>query len=182
MSSARPAPTQTDARTVARRPHAERRVATVTRLMPPTTHRPDDGAEQGALALGLDPQPGMPGVPELSLVRGGRPDLERWAARFVQAAVEVITGDRSPTQLVRSTSPRVHLEISRRARVITRTTSPAKRRRTARVQVRSVHVFCPAPDVAEAAVHLRHGERGRAVALRLEIRDDRWQCVAIQFG
>lgn len=157
-------------------------VATVTRLIPPTVPRQRGDRAQGSLALALETQPGMPRTPELAVVHGGRPDLERWAARFVQAAVEVITGDRSPAQLVRSTSPRVHLELSRRARVITRTTTPERRRRTARVQVRSVRAFCPAPDVAEVAVHLRHGERGRAVALRLEVRDDRWQCVAIQFG
>lgn len=160
----------------------DRPVASVTRLIPPTVPRQRTGSAQQALSLPLERQPGMPRTPELAVVHGGRPDLERWAARFVQAAVEVITGDRSPAQLVRSTSPRVHLEISRRARVITRTTSPEKRRRTARVQVRSVRVYCPAPDAAEVAVHLRHGQRGRAVALRLEIRDDRWQCVAIQFG
>jgi hypothetical protein len=31
-------------------------------------------------------------------------------------------------------------------------------------------------------VHVRHGARSRAVALRMERRDDRWLCTVLQFS
>ena len=54
--------------------------------------------------------------------------------------------------------------------------------RRLRSQVRSVHVFCPSPAAAEISVHVRHGERSRALAARIELVEDRWCCVALEFG
>jgi rhodanese-related sulfurtransferase len=45
-----------------------------------------------------------------------------------------------------------------------------------------VHVFRPGPASAEVSVHVRHGHRSRAIAARLEQRDGRWRCVALQLG
>ncbi|MDT7655230.1 MAG: hypothetical protein QOI36_6645, partial [Pseudonocardiales bacterium] len=39
-----------------------------------------------------------------------------------------------------------------------------------------------APEVAEVAAHVRHGERSRAVALRLEVHRGRWVCTALELG
>jgi hypothetical protein len=48
--------------------------------------------------------------------------------------------------------------------------------------VRSVHLFCPSPEAAEISVHVRHGERSRAIAARIELVSGRWCCTALQFG
>jgi hypothetical protein len=48
--------------------------------------------------------------------------------------------------------------------------------------VRSVHVFLPQPQSAEVSVHVRHGERSRAIAARLEHRGGRWVCTALELG
>jgi hypothetical protein len=151
---------------------------------------------QGTLALDLS---GMPGAPrpatELNVLPGARSnggpeqqrdcehrDVHAWAARFAQATVEVLGGDRPVTQLLRWTSAVVYFELDRRTKILARTAPAAQRPRRVRPQVRSVHVFCPSPASAEVSVHVRHGHRSRAIAARLERRQERWQCVALQLG
>jgi hypothetical protein len=143
---------------------------------------------QGSLAL-QEPAPrttpGLPETPELRLVTACSPGVEEvqvWAARFAQAVVEVLGGDRPLPQLVRWTSHRVYVELERRLTVLARTSDAGRRKRTVRPQVRSVHVFHPTPECAEVSVHVRHGERSRAIAARLELSRGRWQCTVLQLG
>ncbi len=175
-----------------RPPAAPTRWATVTRL---GQARPDLPASRqaagptvdGSLALAApSPRPAhsVPPTPELRLVTGGAggEDVQLWAARFAQAVVEVLGGDRPLAQLVRWTSHRVYLEIERRLSILARTSDAGRRMRTIRPQVRSVHVFHPTPASAEVSVHVRHGQRSRAIAARLELTRGRWQCTALQLG
>jgi hypothetical protein len=168
-----------------------RQGATVTQLCPPGL---DAGpvaiaSVQGTLALdlGLVPSalPGPP-APELSVVPGeaasDEHEVRTWAARFAQATVEVLGGDRPVSQLLRWTTRRVYLDLDRRVRILGRTSAAPQRVRTVRPQVRSVHVCQPAPDAAEVSVHVRHGHRSRALAARLERREGRWRCVALELG
>ena len=103
------------------------------------------------------------------------------AFTYAQAVVESLGGDRPLTQLVRWTTRRVYVDLDRRAQLM-RLARPATRPRTVRPQVRTVHVCQPTPECAEVSVHVRHGERSRAVALRLERRDGRWLCTALELG
>jgi hypothetical protein len=143
--------------------------ASVTRL--PAPRRAMDGsasrATDGALALAISSE--------------DRQDAEvrAWAAQFAQAAVEVAGGERPVVQLLRWTGERVYADLERRAALVSRTRGTAARR--IRPQVRSVHACRPTPDSAEVSVHVRHGQRSRALALRLERRRGRWQCVVLQF-
>jgi uncharacterized protein DUF6459 len=176
-----------------RRPPAPRdTLATVTQLSPPAA-APGDRREtvpvasvQGTLALDLDQLPREPATPELRVVPGDgsleHRELQVWAARFAQATVEVLGGDRPLTQLVRWTSAPVYADLDRRVRILGRSAPAPQRRRSVRPQVRSVHVCRPAPTAAEVSVHVRHGHRSRALAARLERRDGRWLCVALQLG
>jgi uncharacterized protein DUF6459 len=140
---------------------------------------------QGTLALDLAASAGMPRTPELRLVTGGRAapeDVQLWAARFAQATVEVLGGDRPLPQLLRWTSQRVYADLGRRVSILGRSSVVTQRLRTVRPQVRSVHVFQPTPQSAEVSVHVRHGRRSRAIAARLELESGRWQCTALQLG
>lgn len=152
-----------------------------------------DGSPRVDGSLALDPafprplERGLPETPELRLVP--HPDRDRageevraWAARFAQAVVEVLGGDRPLSQLLRWTSQRVYLELDRRLTILARTSDAGRRMRTIRPQVRSVHVFHPTPTTAEVSVHVRHGQRSRAIAARLELAGGRWQCTALQLG
>jgi len=144
-------------------------------------------AVQGTLALDLrGGQPGLPETPELDASRQSRiptvdeAEVRAWAARFAQAVVETLGGQRPVSQLVRWTAPDVHRDLQRRALLVRQAASGTRSR--IRPQVRSVHVCRPAPRSAEVSVHVRHGARSRALAMRLERRDDRWTCTVLQFG
>lgn len=147
-------------------------------------------ALQGTLALELSgdvlPLPGPPDTPELDHSRRSRleavadAEVRRWAATFAQAVIEAVAGQRPVSQLVRWTAADVYRDLDRRVSLVRR--AAEGRPRSTRPQVRSVHVCRPTPKAAEVSVHLRHGTRSRALALRLERRDDRWQCTVLQFG
>ncbi len=164
--------------------------ASVTHLAPPGRARvePEDvptASVQGTLALEVGRRPATPPTPDLRVVDGGgsgADDVNAWAATFAQAVVEVVGGDRPVAQLLRCTSARVYHDLSRRVRILARTAPAPQRRRTVRAQVRSVHVCRPSTQCAEVSVHVRHGQRSRALAVRLERREGRWTCTALQMG
>jgi hypothetical protein len=133
------------------------------------------------------------------------PHPKPWCARFVQALIEVLAGERPAVQLARWTTDGIFTEVNRRARVIAQARGPVqaighprqRQRRGAthggrtlsragsaagRLAVRSVHVSEPADGVAEAAVHVQHGNRSRAIAVRIEGLDGRWRCTALELG
>lgn len=182
-------PPPTAAQQVRRPPRPSADEATVTALGPQLVPRAPVpySHTQGTLALDLGGGRGVPETPELraplNLVSDGDGDeVEMWSARFAQAVVEVIGGDRPLTQLVRWTTRGVYRDLTRRVRIVARTSPSAQRLRTVRPQVRSVHVFRPTQSIAEVSVHVRHGQRSRAIAARLELDDGRWQCTVLHLG
>ena len=163
---------------------------TVLRLLPAPPHDPpyDDempavpAAVVGNLALAFPTQD--PTVVPLRLVppalgpapAGELPDPRSWAGRLAQAIVEVLVGSRSPAQLSAHASLPVVQQLERAAAVALR----ASRAGTRAPLVQSVQVCQPRRDVAEAAAVVNTGPRRRALALRLEVRNGRWQCTALQ--
>jgi hypothetical protein len=150
-----------------------------------STHSPAPvplASVQGTLALHYDNRVRSTTTPELRVLPGARAELEAFAHRFANAVVEVVGGDRGPNQLLRWTTEPVYAELQRRCALLARTTPGDRRVRRVRSQVRSVHVFCPSPEAAEISVHVRHGERSRAIAARIELREGRWCCTVLEFG
>lgn len=144
---------------------------------------------QGALALTFPLPSGIDSEPRstaLTLVQPGHPrthasaESEAWAARFLQAVVEVLAGDRPLTQLVRWTDTVVYGEIGRRRSHLAN--RPARGPRAGRPHVATVHICHPTPETAEVSARVTTGGRSRAIAARLDLRRDRWLCTAIQFG
>lgn len=136
---------------------------------------------QGTLALDLEPER-LPARPVLTLMPGARAELDRFVQRFARAVVEVVSGDRGVQQLLRWTSEPVYADLSRRTSAMHRATPVDQRVRRLRAQVRSVRMFCPTALAAEVSIHVRHGERSRAIAARIEDVDGQWRCTALQFG
>ena len=116
--------------------------------------------------------------------RAQLPEPMPWAGRLVQGILEVLAGVRPLSQLVRWTTTEVYDSISTRTehrfRRISETRDVAPHR-LAEV-VRSVHVSEPVDGIAEVCAIVQQGPRCRAVALRLEGIDGRWQCTALQIG
>lgn len=126
-----------------------------------------DGARRGEDSGDFGPQPTS---------SAALPSARAWAARVVQAIVEVLGGVRPVGQLVRWTTTEVYDEIAGLVVPGPRPCAPP------RAVVRSVHVAEPADGVAEVCALVRRGARSTAVALRLEGRDGRWQCTALELG
>lgn len=123
--------------------------------------------------VGQDPRVGAgPALPEVRV----------WGARMAQAVSEVLAGDRPISQLVRFTDDVVFMELNRRVRMLGMNSTAGMRGSKEKSTVRSVRVFMPEPCIAEVAAHVRHGQRSRAVAFRLEIRRNRWVCTALELG
>lgn len=110
----------------------------------------------------------------------GLPEPGPWAAQFVRAAVEIGAGARSPAQLVRWCSPSVHAMLCRRAALAARLPRPASPVRPA--VVRSVRVCRPRDGACEASAVVLDRGRVRAVAVRMESLDGRWQVTALLLG
>jgi hypothetical protein len=137
------------------------------------------GGSVGRASVGA----GDRGSAERASVGGvGVPEAGAWASRLVQAVSEVLAGDRPISQLVRFTDDAVFSELNRRVRMLGLTTTATSRGAKERSAVRSVRVSAPTEHVAEVAAHVRHGERSRAIALRMEIRRNRWVCTALELG
>jgi len=151
---------------------------------------------QGTLALDLNPRQAPPelappdgsgralaDVVEIApQVRGA---LERWALRYVQAAVEIVGGDRPVSQLLSWTTSSVYADLHRRAMLVARAGGHqpgVARVQPVRPQVVSVHTSFVSPRAAEATARIRYGARSRALALRFERRKDRWVCCAMEFA
>jgi hypothetical protein len=143
---------------------------------------------QGTLALELDGSHDPWGPPLAAVPDPATPvchELEVWAPRFAQAAVEIAGGDRPVAQLLRWTSPDVYEDLGRRAQVVRSAVlrdSSAARLQQVRPLVESSHTCWLEEFVAEVCVRVRYGRRSRAVAIRFEHRSNRWIAVALEFA
>ncbi|WP_148614010.1 Rv3235 family protein [Nocardioides rubriscoriae] len=138
---------------------------------------------QGTLALDLHPrlEPPAPAAGDLRRRR----EVDDWAHRFVQAAVEIVGGDRPSSQLVRHTSRDVYADLDRRTQLVARAgghVPGVARVQPVRPRVVSVRSCFASADVVESSAHVRYGERSRAVAARFERRAGRWLCTALEFA
>lgn len=108
-----------------------------------------------------------------------------WAGRLVQAMIEVVSGVRPLSQLVRWTTAPVYDELCARvARPVASNGAGSRANVTTRRAevVRSIRVSEPRDGVAEVCAIVQQGPRCRAIALRLEGIDGRWQCTALHIG
>lgn len=158
-------------------------------------HRPAPVASvQGTLALDLEPcfDPPQPEAEHgraadvISIDAPLRRGLEQWAGRYVQAAVEIVGGDRPVSQLLRWSSREVFTDLDRRAQLVARAGrhQPGQARvQPVRPRVVGVHTCFLTRGRVEVSAHVRYGDRSRAVAARfVRTRDERWCCTALEFA
>lgn len=161
----------------------------------PIRRRVPVASVQGTLALELTPCVDRPEVPRLRAVTGAdlatlaaeqRARLDRWVRRYLQVAVEIVAGDRPASQVVRHTDEEVFNDLTRRATLVARAGGHGAGGGRASMAVRPSVLGCRTSlvrdDAVEACVHVRYGERSRAVAARFEVLRDRWVCVALEFA
>lgn len=132
----------------------------------------------------VEPALERPAAGVVPIDRRARGEAERWARHIVQAALEVVAGIRPSSQLVRWVSPEVYADVRRRAHLLALATHrEPERAHPVRARLQSMHATYPVPGVLEAAVHVRHGHRSRALAVRFEQHARRgWVCTALDFA
>jgi hypothetical protein len=150
---------------------------------------------QGTLALELGPRlevpepdvSGRPGV-GVDIVRvdlAARRRFEQHAARIGAALVEIVGGDRPVSQVLRWTSPAVYQDLARRAHLVAAAVGRrpgAGGTQSVRPHLVAAHTSFVSERCAEVSLHVRYGERSRAVAARFELIRERWQVTALEFA
>ena len=158
---------------------------TATMLLAPPPHVPfDDPVEPAHGQIPL-PFPGMTPVLPAPVERGDASPIRQRSARFMQALVEVLSGERPVRQLAAWMSPDVYAQLTSRLTVHARVPLRARSGRGARIV--SVHVAMVHDEAAEIAGRMVHRGRSRAIAVRLELqtthRGDRvWRCTALTWA
>jgi Family of unknown function (DUF6459) len=150
------------------RPDVSAPVDGATALDPATTTAPGPAADLRVLTGGAA------GDDDRSLVVRAR--------RFVQAVVEIVSGDRPCTQLIRWTDREVYDDLTTRVAALSGTSGSAPAAGRPRAKVVSVKICRPRDGVAEVAAHVRQGRRSHALAARLEQAEQRWICTALELG
>ncbi|GAA1131702.1 Rv3235 family protein [Nocardioides aquiterrae] len=150
---------------------------------------------QGTLALDLQPRFDPPEqaayghhpVADVTPIEAPlRRGLEQWAGRYVQAAVEIVGGDRPVSQLLRWSSREVFEDLDRRAQLVARAgrhQAGQGRVQPVRPRVVGVHTCFLTRSRVEVSAHVRYGDRSRAVAARFVLTTDgKWRCTALEFA
>lgn len=143
-----------------------------------STIEPDDGQ----IPL---PFPGLAPVLPVPVERGDIGPLRHRCARFMQALVEVLSGERPPRQMAAWMAPDVHAELQRRLHAGVRVPTRSSGRSAARLV--SVHVCMVDDQIAEVAARMVHRGRSRAIAVRLEPQATHrgemvWRCTALEWA
>jgi hypothetical protein len=111
--------------------------------------------------------------------------LRQKSGHFMQALVEVLSGDRPARQMAAWMSADVFDQLVRRLKVQSRSTVTLRSGRRARLV--SVHVSLVDEMHAELAGRFLHRGRSRAIAVRLELQRNhrgitQWLCTAVVWG
>jgi len=109
------------------------------------------------------------------------PEPYAWGRTFIQAAMEVAAGLRSAGQLVRWTTPEVHLMLVRRGAL----TLHARRSGAVigtKPRLRALLLCSPRPGVCEFSAVIGERDRVRAVAFRMEGLHGRWRVTEMEIG
>lgn len=158
---------------------------TATALIAPPAHFAfDDPVEtsQGQIPL---PFPGMTPILPAPVERGDAGPIRERSARFMQALVEVLSGERPVRQLAAWMAPDVYAQLTSRLAVHARVPLRARSGRGARIV--SVHVAMVHDEAAEIAGRMVHRGRSRAIAVRLELQTTHrgekiWRCTALTWA
>jgi hypothetical protein len=122
--------------------------------------------------LALPPAPPSP-------MRAALPDPGAWGRRLLVGIIETAAGRRPLNQLSALLSAGVAHGLRRDFEQAARVGHPHW---THAAAVRSVRVSEPADGVAELCATVHAGSRVRAVAMRLEVRHQRWCCTRLVLG
>ncbi|MEJ7633992.1 Rv3235 family protein [Aeromicrobium sp.] len=131
------------------------------------------------------PFPGVSPVLPVPVERGDARPLRERSARFMQALVEVLSGERAVRQMAAWMAPDVYDQLTTRLAVHARV--PLRSRSGHGARIASVHLAMVHDEAAEIAGRMVHRGRSRALAVRLELQtthrgDKVWKCTALTWA
>ncbi len=158
---------------------------TATALLVPVVHPRFTGVVEPAHGQIPLPFPGMTPVLPVPIERGDARPLRERSARFMQALVEVLSGERPARQMAGWMAPDVYDQLSSRLTAHARAPRRTGLGRGARIV--SVHVAMVNDEAAEIAGRMVHHGRSRALAVRLELQTNHrgeqvWRCTALTWA
>lgn len=158
---------------------------TATALTVPVLHPSFTGAIEPAHGQIPLPFPGMVPVLPVPIERGDARPLRERSARFMQALVEVLSGERPVRQMAAWMAPDVYDQLN--SRLMAHARSPRRPGAGRGAKIVSVHVAMVHDEAAEVAGRMVHRGRSRAVAVRLELQtthrgDQVWRCTALTWA
>ncbi|KAA1400205.1 Rv3235 family protein [Aeromicrobium ginsengisoli] len=158
---------------------------TATALLVPSLQPSFAGPVEPAAGQIPLPFPGLSPVLPVPVERGDAAPMRQRAARFMQALVEVLSGERAVRQMAAWMAPDVYDQLTSRLSAHARVPMRARSGRGARIV--SVHVAMVHDGAAEIAGRMVHRGRSRALAVRLELQtthrgDQVWKCTALTWA
>ncbi len=109
---------------------------------------------------------------------GDLPEASAVARTIAAATLEVLTGARPASQLLRWMAPDVYAQVSARSAAASARRRPGSP--VPRTAVRGMTCCAPSDNVVEVATVVVVGPRVKALALRLEGWDGRWRVTALE--
>lgn len=108
--------------------------------------------------------------------------LRQRASHFMQALVEVLSGERAVRQMAAWMTPDVYDQLN--VRLAARARYPRRAGMGSAARIVSVHVSMISDETAEIAGRMVHRGRSRAIAVRLELQTSHrgqraWRCTAL---
>lgn len=158
---------------------------TATALLVPMVHPSFTGTVEPADGQIPLPFPGMVPVLPVPVERGDARPLRERSARFMQALVEVLSGERPARQMAAWMAPDVYEQLNNRLMAHAR--APRRPNAARGAKIVSVHVAMVHSGAAEIAGRMVHRGRSRAIAVRLELQtthrgDQVWRCTALTWA
>ena len=127
----------------------------------------------------------MTPVLPVPIERGDARPLRERSARFMQALVEVLSGERPARQMAAWMAPDVYEQLN--SRLTAHARAPRRTGTSHGAKIVSVHVAMVHDGAAEIAGRMVHRGRSRAVAVRLELQTTHrgqqvWRCTALTWA
>ena len=95
------------------------------------------------------------------------PPLSQWVRSYIHSVVEIWSGRRPASQLMRWTHSSIYSRLTREVG-------------TKSIKIHRIHIAQPLEGICEATITVKQGDRVRVLLLRFEGADKKWKCTFLE--